>query len=99
MSTRDPLPTRVRFLDSVRVRLGPERGFLFDQRSGRVYSLNRTAAVAVGRIQAGTSTAAVIEDVVAAFDVDAATVRRDLQRFVEHLLAEGLAETEGVDGG
>jgi hypothetical protein len=85
---------RVRFLDSVRPRLGPDRGFLFDERSGRVYSLNATAAFAAARIQEALPAAAVVAAVVEAFEVDEAAAGRDFARFVDQLVAEGLARVE-----
>ena len=85
-------PVRVDFLPSVRVRVGPDRGFLFDERSGRVYSLNSTAAAAAARIDAGATLASIVDTVAAQFDADAATVRRDLGKLVEQLIGEGLAE-------
>jgi len=89
------LPARIRFLDSVSIRLGPERGFLFDQRSGRVFSLNGSATLAASRFHDGAATTDVIAAVVEAFDVDAATVRSDLARLVAHLVEEGLVESHG----
>jgi len=90
---------RVRFTDSIRVRLGAERGFLFDERTGRVYSLNASAAVAAKGLRDERSEADVIAAVVAAFDVDAATARRDLARFVAHLLEAGLAIADEAQHG
>jgi hypothetical protein len=84
----------VKLHDSVRVRLGAERGFLFDERSGRVYSLNASAAVAAAGIRDRQPVDDVIAAVVDAFDVDAATARHDLARFVSHLVEEGLATME-----
>lgn len=89
------LPRHVHFVESVRVRLGPERGFLFDQRTGQVYSLNASAALAASRIQHGAPVPAVITAVVEAFEVDAVTVRRDLARFVADLVEEGLVQADG----
>ena len=60
----------VRFHQAVRVRLGPERGFLFDERTGRVYSLNATAALAAAHLEAKATEAEVVRRVVAAFDID-----------------------------
>lgn len=85
---------RVRLNDSVRVRLGAERGFLFDERSGRVYSLNASAAVAAAGLRDQQPAAEVVAAVVEAFEVDADTARRDLARFVGHLVEEGLATVE-----
>jgi hypothetical protein len=84
----------VRFHESVRVRLGPERGFLFDERSGRVYSLNATAALAAAQLKGEATDAEIVRAVVGAFDIDADTVRRDYARFVAELLEAGLATTE-----
>jgi Coenzyme PQQ synthesis protein D (PqqD) len=89
------LPARVRFLDSVSIRLGSERGFLFEQRSGHVFSLNGSATLAAAGFRDGIPTADVIASVVEAFDVDAATVRADLARLVAQLLEEGLVESHG----
>ena len=82
---------RVRLQKSVRVRLGPERGFLFDERSGRVYSLNATGAVAAAGLRDDKPEADIVAAVVEEFAVEAPTARRDLERFVEHLVNEGLA--------
>ena len=56
--------TPVRFKDSVRVRLGADRGFLFDERTGRVYSLNASAAVAAAGLRDERAEAEVIATVV-----------------------------------
>lgn len=85
----------VRFHASVRVRLGAERGFLFDERTGRVYSLNASAAVAAASLRDEQAATDVVAAVVAAFHVDAETARRDLTRFVAHLVEEGLATQHG----
>jgi len=82
---------RVRLQSSVRVRLGPERGFLFDERSGRVYSLNATGAVAAAALRDDKPEREIVDSVVESFAVEAATARRDLERFIEHLVREGLA--------
>ncbi|MFQ5519772.1 MAG: PqqD family protein [Candidatus Methylomirabilia bacterium] len=95
MNPTTRLPGRVRFVDSVVLRLGPERGFLFDQRTGRVYSLNASGVLAAQRIQEGIPVPVVIAAVEEAFEVDAITLRRDFTRFVAHLVEEGLAETDG----
>jgi hypothetical protein len=93
------MSARVRFRDSVRVRLSADRGFLFEEQSGRVYSLNATAAVAAARIQAGMDDPAVLEVVLATFDVDEPTARRDFDRFTRTLVDEGLATVEERSGG
>lgn len=87
------LPRRVRLDESVRVRVGPDQGFLFDQRTGRVYSLNASAAFAAARLQEAP-VAAVVAAVVETFDVDEAVAREDLARLVGQLLEEGLAHAE-----
>jgi hypothetical protein len=81
----------LQFHVSVRVRLGAERGFVFDERTGRVYSLNASAAVAAAGLRDGKPVDDVVAEVVAAFDVEADTVRRDLARLVGQLVEEGLA--------
>jgi PqqD family protein of HPr-rel-A system len=96
MSGVPRLPARVRLADSVRPRFGAERGFLFDERSGRVYSLNATGAVAAARLHERASVADVLAAVTDAFEVDPATARRDLATFLAQLVQEGLAEI--VDG-
>ena len=90
------LPVRVRFVDSVRPRFGPDRGFLFDERSGRVYSLNGTGAFAATRIHQDTPIVDVVLAMVETFEVDAPTARRALGAFIEQLVQEGVAEA--VDG-
>ena len=90
---------RVRFRESVRVRLGADRGFLFEEQSGRVYSLNASAAVAAARIQAGMDGPAIVEVVLATFEVDEPTARRDFDRFTRTLVDEGLATLEEAAGG
>jgi hypothetical protein len=96
--TSHRLPARVRLADSVRVRIGPERGFVFDERTGRVFTLNATAALAAARLEAETSCQAAVNAVVAAFDVEPAAVERDLARFIDALVEEGLAHVEGRHG-
>jgi PqqD family protein of HPr-rel-A system len=88
-------PAGVRFHDTVRVRLGADRGFLFDQRSGRVYSLNATAAFVAARLRGAEALPAVAAAVAEAFDVDPVAARRDLAAFVADLAAEGLVATDG----
>ena len=94
MSVR--LPARVRFVDSVRPRFGPDRGFLFDEHSGRVYSLNGSGAFAAARIREHQTVDEVLAALVETFDIDAPTARRALAAFVEQLVQEGVAEV--VDG-
>jgi len=80
----------------VRPRFGPERGFLFDQRSGRVFSLNGTGAFAAARFHDQQPVADVLVAMVEAFEVDEPVARRALIAFVEQLRREGVAEV--VDG-
>jgi coenzyme PQQ synthesis protein D (PqqD) len=90
------LPGSVRLAESVRLRIGPRQGFLFDERSGHVYSLSASSALAAARVRDGSSVDEVVRAVVEAFDVDEATARRDLGAFIEELIREGLASA--VDG-
>jgi hypothetical protein len=85
---------RVRLVESVRARLSADRGFLFDDRTGRVYTLNRTAAFVVTRLRAGAPPDDVVAAVTEAFQADAPTVRRDLERFLDQVVAEGLGRLE-----
>ena len=96
MSALAHLPVHVRFVESVRPRFGPERGFLFDQRSGRVFSLNGTGAFAAARFHERQPVADVLTAMVETFEVDEPVARRALKAFVEQLLREGVAEV--VDG-
>jgi hypothetical protein len=96
MSAPARLPGRVRFVESVRPRFGPERGFLFDQRSGRVFSLNGTGAFAAARFHERQPVADVLTAMIETFEVDEPVARRALMAFVEQLLREGVAEV--VDG-
>jgi coenzyme PQQ synthesis protein D (PqqD) len=95
VSERRALPATVRLGESVKLRVGDDRGFLFDQRTGRVYSLNATGAFAARELQTSRDTAGVLEAVVREFEVDAARARHDLVTFVEQLVAEGLAVVGG----
>ena len=92
MSREPRLPARVQFVEAVRPRFGPDRGFLFDERSGRVYSLNGSGAFAAARIQERQPTEQVLAAMVETYDVDATTARRALAVFVEQLVQEGIAE-------
>jgi hypothetical protein len=56
-----------------------------------VYSLNATAALAAAGLRDGTPEAEIVTAVVEEFDVTPGVARRDLDRFIEHLLQEGLA--------
>jgi PqqD family protein of HPr-rel-A system len=81
----------VRLQRSVRVRLGADRGFLFDERSGRVYSLNATAAVAAAGLRDEKEEADIVGAVAEEFEVEPEVARRDLERFIAQLVQEGLA--------
>ena len=81
----------VRLQRSVRVRLGADRGFLFDERSGRVYSLNATAALAAAGLRDEKAEADIVTSVTEEFAVEAPVARRDLERFIAQLVQEGLA--------
>ncbi len=89
----------VRLHESVRARLGPDRGFLFDERTGRVYSLSSTAAFVAARLARTVPFDAIAAEVSGAFAVDTPTARRDLERFVAQLVTEGLATTAGSGAG
>jgi Coenzyme PQQ synthesis protein D (PqqD) len=95
MMTAPRLPRGIRFVGSVRARLGAERGFLFDQQSGRVYSLNATGAFVAARIETDTPVKEIIDAVVEAFEVDEPGARRDLGRFAADLAEEGLVDLDG----
>lgn len=81
----------IRFTDSVSVRIGPERGFLFDQRSGRIYSLNASGAFAASKIHNGETVDDVISAITEEFDVDTGTVLQDFAHFATLLIDNGLA--------
>jgi hypothetical protein len=89
---RQAIPSRIRLRDSVRAKLGTERGFLFEERTGRVYSLNGTAAFAAARLQEHGRLDDTLRALTQAFETDDSTARRDLETFVAQLIAEGLAE-------
>jgi coenzyme PQQ synthesis protein D (PqqD) len=91
MTSPGPTPARVRLSPSVRLRVGDRQGFLFDERTGRVYSLTATSALAATRLAEDDSIDDVIEAVVGAFDVDDKTARKDLLGFIDQLVREGLA--------
>ena len=96
MSGEPRRPARVQFVDSVRPRFGPDRGFLFDERSGHVYSLNGTGAFAAARIHERRPMDDVLAAMVETFEVDVTAARRALAAFVEQLVHEGVAEV--IDG-
>lgn len=85
----------IRFAESVTLKAGQERGFLFDRSTGRVYSLNGTAALAAARLMAGAPTGEIVAALVADFEVDRETAAADLERFVGHLVETGLARSDG----
>jgi hypothetical protein len=58
--------------------------------TGRYYDLEGTGALAWTMLSAGASAAEVGETMAAAFDVDAAAARRDVDALVDQLLAEEL---------
>ncbi|OGL17599.1 MAG: hypothetical protein A3F92_03535 [Candidatus Rokubacteria bacterium RIFCSPLOWO2_12_FULL_71_22] len=93
--TRNGLPERVELASQVTVRLGPERGFLFHQRTGRIYSLSGTAALATARMAEGCSVDQVVDAVLDAFDADGGAVREGLQTLIDDLVREGLATVHG----
>jgi hypothetical protein len=89
-----PADLRLRLVKSVRTRLGADRGFIFDDRTGRVYTLNTTAAFALGRLQAGLPVADIVDAVTEQFQAEAPAVRRDLERFIEQVVGEGLGRLD-----
>jgi coenzyme PQQ synthesis protein D (PqqD) len=91
MTSPGAMPTRVRLNPSVRLRVGDRQGFLFDERTGRVYSLTATSALAATRLAEDDSIDDVVQAVVRAFDVDDKTARKDLLGFIDQLVREGLA--------
>jgi Coenzyme PQQ synthesis protein D (PqqD) len=96
MTSTAHTPVRVRLSGSVRLRVGDRQGFLFDERTGRVYSLTATSALAATRLSDDTPVDDVVRAVVESFDVDEKTVRKDLLGFIDQLVREGLARV--VDG-
>jgi hypothetical protein len=58
--------------------------------TGRYYDLEGTGALAWTMVSAGASAAEVGDAMAAAFDVDAATARRDVDALLDQLLAEEL---------
>lgn len=64
---------------------------LLDERTGRYWTLNPTADLAVGVLAGGGTLAQAASAVTAAFDVDAATARSDVEQLVATLRSAGLA--------
>jgi len=91
MTDHEPSPRRIRMAPSVRIKVGPRQGFLFDERTGRVYSLSATSALAATRLCEDAVVDDVVRAVVEAFDVDEKTALHDLAGFIDQLVQEGLA--------
>ena len=89
---------RVQLVDTVRARLSADRGFLFDNRSGRVYTLNASAAFVAERLRQPVRVDEVVAALTAAFQTDDETARRDLERFLDQLVGEGLGRIEEGEG-
>ncbi|MBT3340046.1 MAG: HPr-rel-A system PqqD family peptide chaperone [Planctomycetes bacterium] len=73
-------------------REGDAPGYLFDPRSGNVHGLNDTAAFLLTRIEAGDGRAALIEAVVAEFDIFPLSARTDVDAFLNILQDHGLVD-------
>jgi Coenzyme PQQ synthesis protein D (PqqD) len=65
-------------------------GVLVHMDGNHIYELNETAAHVWQRIAAGDPVEAIVDSLVAAFDVDLATAARETHRVVDTLVREGL---------
>lgn len=63
---------------------------LLDMKTGTYFSLNHSGGLIWNKIGEGISPKAIVDIVCAEYNVDEATARRDYDRLVESLLAEGL---------
>jgi len=67
-----------------------ENGFAFDQSTGYTYNINTVGVEIIDWIKTGCDEEALVQHITAAYDVDAATARRDLDTFLNALLRYGL---------
>jgi hypothetical protein len=63
---------------------------IHDARTGRLFQLNHTAARVWGRLRAGIAAEVIVDEFVRLHDADPATVRRDLEAFVDASRRAGL---------
>jgi hypothetical protein len=67
-----------------------QAGFLFDPVRGLTYSMNDTGSFIYQMLSEGRGLLDVIEAVVARFDVDLASARRDVEDFLTQMREAGL---------
>jgi len=73
-------------------REGGAPGYLFDPRTGNVHGLNDTASFLLTRIEAGDGRAALIDAVVAEFEVYPLSAHTDVDAFLNTLQDHDLIE-------
>lgn len=74
-------------------RSGDDPGYLYASRTGGVFALNRTGASIVAGIEGGADRARLVLDLVRAFQTDELEAGEAVDRFLEFLREQGLAET------
>jgi len=69
-----------------------DSGFAFDARRGDTYAVNHTGQRIIRRLLTGCDLEQVASELAGLFQVEAATIHRDLRDFVEQLRALRLAD-------
>ncbi len=87
-------PPRYRRSASTRFRRVFEEGLLLDQELARLHVLNPAAAFLWELLAEPRTAEELLGAMLEAFDVDAATARRDLQEFLREATAAGLLEIQ-----
>lgn len=68
---------------------------LIDSQSGRMSACNETATVLVAALAEGTSFAALVKKITAAYEVSDEDATRDVNALLDQLAADGLLEAAG----
>ena len=89
---------QAQLVNTVRARLSADRGFLFDDRSGRVYTLNASAAFMAARLRQPAPLVELVSALTKTFQTDDEIASRGLEHFLEQLVGEGLGRIEEGDG-
>jgi hypothetical protein len=86
----------IRFSDSVSVSKLDEEMVLLDSRTGMYYGLNAVGSRLFELLSANPSRGDAVATLLGEFEVDAATLNADVDRFLRDLKGAGLAETDEV---
>lgn len=86
------MPRHWRIKDASNLRVqgsGSGKGFVFDNRTGYVYLLNKTGLHILKNLEEGKTVAQIANSMCSRFNLDRETAVRDAQEFLEALLREG----------